>query len=100
MCQGLRSCFYMFCFKGSSSLLNVVSSLTSHAMVAAPIGFIVRRGISSKVVSENANNFLSARLDLNELEKVIRAGHNHRAAFNGYSFLLAHPTSADDGKER
>ena len=70
MCQGLRSCVYLFCFRA----VHLESSLTSDAMVAALRRFIARRGIPSQIVSDNATNFLGARRDLNELEKVVRAG--------------------------
>ena len=62
------------CFASKAVHLEAVSSLTSDAMVAALRRFIARRGIPSFIVSDNATNFVGARRDLNELEKVVRAG--------------------------
>ena len=62
------------CFASEAVHLEAVSSLTSDAMVAALRRFIARRGIPSQIVSDNATNFVGARRDLNELEKVVRAG--------------------------
>ena len=36
--------------------------------------FIARRGFPSQIVSDNATNFVGAKRDLNELEKVVKAG--------------------------
>ena len=56
----------MFCFKGSSSRGSIIIDVVRR--------FIARRGISSQIVSDNATNFVGARRDLNELEKVVRSG--------------------------
>ena len=62
------------CFASKAVHLEAVSSLTSDAMVAALRRFIARRGIPSQIVSVNATNFVGARRDLNELEKVVQSG--------------------------
>ena len=62
------------CFASKAVHLEAVSSLTSDAMVAAMRRFIARRDIPSQIVSDNATNFVGARRDLNELEKVVKAG--------------------------
>ena len=62
------------CFASKAVHLEAVSSLTSDAMVAAMRRFIARRGMPSQIVSDNATNFVGARRDLNELEKVVEAG--------------------------
>ena len=71
-------------------------------MVAALRRFIARQGIPCQIVSDNATNFVGARRDLKELEKVVRAGAQsyNTAALSGSSFLLAHLTSANYGKQR
>ena len=62
------------CFASKAVHLEAVSSLTSDAMVAAMRLFIARRGIPSQSVSDKATNFVGARRDLNELEKLVKAG--------------------------
>ena len=58
------------CFASKAVHLEAVSSLTSDAMVAALRRFIARRGIPTQIVSD----FVGARRDLNELEKMAKAG--------------------------
>ena len=62
------------CFASKAVHLEAVSSLTSDAMVAALRRFIARRGIPVQIVSDNATNIVGARRDLNELEKMAKAG--------------------------
>ena len=62
------------CSVSKAVQLEAVPSLTSVAMVAALGRFIARRGMPSQIVSDNATNFVGARRDLNELQKVVRAG--------------------------
>ena len=60
------------CFTSRAVHLEAVSSLTSDAMVAPLRRLIARRRIPSESVSDNATNFVGARHDVNELEKVVR----------------------------
>ena len=70
--KGFRAEF--ICFASKAVHLEAVSSMTTDAMVAALRRFIARRGIPSQIVSDNAINFVGARRDLNELEKVVWSG--------------------------
>ena len=60
------------CFASKAVHLEAVSSLTSDAMVAALRRFIARRGSPSQIVSDNATNFVGARRDLIELDKMVK----------------------------
>ena len=62
------------CFASKAVHLEAVSSFTSDAMVAALRRFIARQAVPSQIVSDNATNFVGARRDLNQLEKVVKAG--------------------------
>ena len=80
----------LICFASKAVHLETVSSLTSDAMVAALRLFITRRGVSSQIVSDNATNFVGARRDLNELEKVVRAGAQ---SYSSIEWLFLPPRS-------
>ena len=82
------------CFASKAVHLEAVSSLTSDAMVAAIRRFIARRGIPSQIVSDNATNFVGARRDLNELEKVVRSGAQ---IYNSIEWLFIPPRSPNFG---
>ena len=83
------------CFASKAVHLEAVSSLTSDAMVAALRRFIARRVFPSQIVSGNANNFVGARRDLNELEKVVKAGAQ---LYNTIEWLFFPPRSPNFGK--
>ena len=78
------------CFASKAVHLEAVSSLTSDAMVAALTRFIARRGIPSQIVSDNATNFVGARGNLNELEKVVGAGAQF---YSSIEWLIIPPRS-------
>ena len=92
------------CFASKAVHLEAVSSLTSDAMVAALRRFIARRGIpsqivsergiSSQIVSDNATNFVGARRDLNELEKMAKAGAQ---SYSSIEWLFIPPRSPNFG---
>ena len=82
------------CFASKAVHLEAVSLLTSNAMVAAIRRFIARRGILSQIVSDNATNFVGARRDLNELEKVVRAGAQ---SYSSIEWLFIPPRSPKFG---
>ena len=82
------------CFASKAVHLEAVSSLTSDAMVAALRRFIARRGIPSQTVSDNATNFVGARRDLNELEKVVRSGAQ---LYSSIEWLFVPPRSPNFG---
>ena len=82
------------CFASKAVHLEAVSSLTSDAMVAALRRFIARRGIPSQIVSDNATNFVGARRDLNELEKVVRSGAQ---LYSSIEWLFIPPRSPNFG---
>ena len=82
------------CFASKAVHLEAVSSLTSDAMVAALRRFIARRGIPSQIVSDNATNFVGARRDLNELEKVVGPGAQ---SYSSIEWLFIPPRSPNFG---
>ena len=87
------------CFASKAVHLEAVSSLTSDAMVAALRRFIAKRGIPvklspSQIVSDNATNFVGARRDLNELERVVKAGAQSYHSIEG---LFIPPRSPNFG---
>ena len=82
------------CFASKAVHLEAVSSLTSDAMVAALRRFIARRGIPSQIVSDNATNFVGARRDLNELEKMAKAGAQSHSSIE---WLFIPPRSPNFG---
>ena len=90
--KGYGAVFVRFASKAVH--LEAVSSLTSDAMVAALRRFIARRGIPSQIVSENGTNFVGARRDLNELEKVVEAGAQ---SYNSIEWLFIPPRSPNFG---
>ena len=63
-------------------------------MVAAMKRFIARRGIPSQIVSDNATNFVGARRDLNELDKVVKAGAQ---SYHSIEWLSIPPRSPNFG---
>ena len=63
-------------------------------MVAALRRFIARRGIPSQIVSDNATNFVGARRDLNELEKMAKAGAQ---SYSSIEWLFIPPRSPNFG---
>ena len=82
------------CFASKAVHLEAVSSLTSDAMVAALRRFIARQGIPSQIVSDNATNFVGARRDLNELEKMAKAGAQSHSSIE---WLFIPPRSPNFG---
>ena len=82
------------CFATKAVHLEAVSSLTSDAMVAAQRRFIARRGIPSQIVSDNATNFVGARRDLNELEKIVKA---EAQSYSNIEWLFIPPRSPNFG---
>ena len=82
------------CFASKAIHLEAVSSLTSDAMVTALRRFIARCGIPSQIVSDNATNFVGARRDINELEKVVRAGAQ---SYSSIEWLFIPPRSPNFG---
>ena len=82
------------CFASKAVHLEAVSSLTSDVMVAALRRFIARRDTPSQTVSDNATNFVGARRDLNELEKVVRAGLQ---SYSSIEWLFIPPRSPNFG---
>ena len=82
------------CFASKAVHLEAVSTLTSDAMVAALRRFIARRGIPIQIVSDNATNFVCARRDLYELEKMAKAGAQ---SYNSVEWLFIHPRSPNFG---
>ena len=81
-------------FASKAVHLEAVSSLTSDAMMAVLRRFIPRRGIPSQSVSDNATNFVGARSDLDELEKVVRAGAQ---SYSSIEWLFIPPRSPNFG---
>ena len=77
-------------FASKAVHLEAVSLLTSKTMVAALRQFIARLGIPSQIVSDNATNFVGARRDLNELEKVVRA---RAQSYSSIEWLFIPPRS-------
>ena len=63
-------------------------------MVAALRRFIARRGIPSQIVSDNATNFVGARQDLNELEKMAKTGAQ---SYSSIEWLFIPPRSPNFG---
>ena len=82
------------CFASKAVHLEAVSSLTSDAMVEALRRFIARRGIPSLIVSDNATKFVGARRDLNELEKMAKAGAQ---SYSSIEWLFIPPRSPNFG---
>ena len=82
------------CFASKAVHLEAVSSLPSDAMVAALRRFIARRGTPSQIVSDNATNFVGARRDLNEVEKVVRSGAQ---SYSSIEWLFIPPRSPNFG---
>ena len=82
------------CFASKADHREAVSSLTSDALMAALRRIIARRGIPSQIVSDNAINFVGARRDLNELEKVVRSGAQ---SYNSIEWLFIPPRSPNFG---
>ena len=70
---GLCSCFSMFRI-GAVSFRRAVLSRTSDAIVAVLRLFIAKGCIPRQIVSDHATNFVGAKRDLIELEKLIQAG--------------------------
>ena len=81
-------------FASNAVHLEAVSSLTSDAMVTDLRRFIARRVIPSQIVSDNATNFVGARRDLNELEKVVWTGAQ---AYSSIEWLFIPPLSPNFG---
>ena len=82
------------CFASKAVHLEAVSSLMSDAVAAALRRFIARPGIPSQIVSDNATNFVGARRDLNELEKVVRSGAQ---SYSSIEWLFIPPRSPNFG---
>ena len=82
------------CFASKAVHLEAVSSLTSDAMVAALRRFIATRGIPNQIVSDNATNFVGAGRDLNELEKMAKAGAQSHSSIE---WLFIPPRSPNFG---
>ena len=59
------------CFSTKAVHIEVVSSLTSHACIAAIRRFVARRGVPSRLYSDNATNFMGARSDLVKLQELL-----------------------------
>ena len=98
-CQGLRSCVYMICFKGSSSRGSIIIDVRCDGGSPKTIHCKTRHPQSNRVRQRNQLRECKCVTSTN-WKKWFGQGHNHTAVLNGSSFLLAHPTSADYGKQR
>ena len=92
MCQGLRSCVYMFCFKSSSSRGSIIIDVKCDGGSSKSIHCKTKH--LSQIVSDNATNLVGARRDLNKLEKVVRAGAQ---SYSSIEWLFIPPPSRNFG---
>lgn len=63
------------CFTTKAVHLELVSSLTTEAFLAALKRFFARRGVSSQIFSDNATNFPAANKELKEIYELINKNH-------------------------
>ena len=59
------------CFSTKAVHLELVSSASTVACIAAPRRFVSRRGLPNVVYSDNGTNFVGAKRELEELQKVL-----------------------------
>ena len=60
------------CFKTKAVHLELVSSLTTEAFLAALKRFSARRGTSSHIYSDNGSNFIGAAREINEMYEFLK----------------------------
>lgn len=58
--------------------VEVVTSLSTQAFIAAFVRFVSRRGLPSAVYSDNGTNFLGAQRELSKLRLFLSDNHNQR----------------------
>ncbi|XP_067206951.1 uncharacterized protein [Linepithema humile] len=78
--RGRRTCksyiALFICFSTRAIHLEATSELTTAAFLAALRRFVGRRGLPSKICSDNATNFIDAKRELSELYAFIRSSIN------------------------
>jgi hypothetical protein len=65
------------CMATKAVHLELVSDLTTKAFLAALTRFVSRRGLCATIYSDNATNFVGAKNEMKEVERLI-AGRNHQ----------------------
>lgn len=63
------------CFTTKAVHLELVSSLTTEAFLAALKRFFARRGVSSQIFSDNATNFTAANKELKEIYELVNTNY-------------------------
>ncbi|XP_026467753.1 uncharacterized protein LOC113371339 [Ctenocephalides felis] len=70
------------CFSTKAIHLELVTSLTTDAFIAALKRFISRRGKCSKIFSDNGTNFIGARHELHKLYNLFKNEHSRNEVIN------------------
>ncbi|GBN08643.1 hypothetical protein AVEN_20921-1 [Araneus ventricosus] len=63
--------FCIICLSTKALYLELVSDLSSEALIAALKRFLARRGKSRKILSDNATNFVGTKNEINRLFKLM-----------------------------
>ena len=58
------------CFASKAIHIEVVSDLSTNALIASLRRFVSRRGLCSDIYSDNATNFIGAKAELRDLKKL------------------------------
>ena len=64
-----------FCFANKAVHIEVVSDMTTPAWCAALRRYVVRRGCSKAIYSDNESNFIGTRVEISLLRKISKAKH-------------------------
>ena len=69
------------CFATKAIHLEIVSSLTTEACIAALKRFVARRGVPAAIFSDNGTNFIGARNELIQLKLILAKRRNSVSQF-------------------
>ena len=90
------------CFSTKAVHLELVSSASTVACIAALRRFVSRRGLPNVVYSDNGTNFVGAKRELEELQKVLNSSETQNvlatyAANNNFQWLTIPPRAPHFG---
>ncbi len=88
------------CFATRATHLEIITDLSSEALIATLKRFVARRGICATIFSDNASNFVGANSELKKLHKLVKIQSDDLSSYllaNSISWRFLPPRSPNFG---